>query len=222
MPLLALLAALVATAPLQRTVATRDGSRGYLLLKPAAKGPLPLVILLHGRGGSAMQALTEGPLAAWKDISARAGVLVAALAGLRGSDGKQEGNDCRGAAVLPTADDVAFAAAAIDDLIRRDGADARRVYVMGMSNGAVMTLRLALELTPAPAAIAAVCGLLADGGHCAMRPRPVPALVIAGTDDPLVPWAGGKMGTARKDRGAVRSAEATAAFFVAANGLSGT
>ena len=208
-------------APLPGSVTTKDGARTFLLLKPAAKGPRPLVVLLHGHGGSAEQALTRGPLAAWADISAREGVIVAALDGVKGPDGKRGWNDCRsGAAGNPATDDVAFVKAVIQQLEGTAGADPARVYLMGMSNGAMLTLRLAQQLDPAPAAFCAVCGLMADGGACgAPAPRPIPALLIEGTADPLVPYAGGQVHFLRKQRGAVISAERTVAYWREAAGL---
>ncbi|HUJ27911.1 MAG TPA: PHB depolymerase family esterase [Myxococcales bacterium] len=214
-----LLVAALLAAPVERTIATPDGERRYLLVKPAATGPLPLVVVLHGHGGNARLALTRSPLAAWAIISARDGVLVAAPVGTRGPDGRQGWNDCRDAPrQLPHSDDVGFVRAVIDALVRDDGADPSRVYVMGMSNGAMMALRLAVQLDPPPAAVAAACGLLADGGQCAPPARPIPALLIEGTKDPLVSWEGGALG---KNRGVVLSATRTAEAFVAAAGLAG-
>lgn len=220
-PFLLPLALAGAAVPVSQTVPTKEGPRHYLLLQPPAPGLRPLVILLHGHGGSAKQALTGGPLAAWADISAREGVIVAALDGVRGPDGQPGWNDCRAdAAGNPGTDDVAFAAAVIARLEREAHADPARVYVMGMSNGAMMTLRLALELDPAPAAFCAVCGLMADSGACGgAPPRPVPALLIDGTADPLVPFEGGQVHFFKKPRGGVLSAERTVAYWRAADGV---
>jgi polyhydroxybutyrate depolymerase len=214
---------MMAAAPIPQSIQTVDGTRTYLLLQPAALGPRPLVILLHGHMGSAKQALTQGPLAAWKDISAREGVLVAALDGVKGPDGHTGWNDCRGdASGNPKTDDVAFVKAVIERLAREAHADPKRVYLMGISNGAMMALRLALQLDPAPAAFCAVCGLMAADGACgAPATRPIPALLVDGTEDPLVPFGGGQVHFFKKRRGAVIGAEETVAFWRAADGLAG-
>lgn len=211
----------MAASPVPQSVQTPDGPRAYLLLKPEVAGPLPLVVLLHGHGGSAKQALTAGPLAAWTAISAREGVMVASLDGVKGPDGRQGWNDCRGdASGNPGTDDVAFVKAVIRRLERESGADPRRVYIMGMSNGAMMTLRLALQLDPAPAAFCAVCGLMSLDGPCGGSPaRAVPALLIEGTADPLVPFEGGQVRFLKKQRGAVVGADRTVAFWRSADGL---
>ena len=214
---------MVAAAPIPQSIQTADGTRTYLLLQPAAPGPRPLVILLHGHMGSAKQALTQGPLAAWTDISAREGVIVAALDGVKGPDGHSGWNDCRGdASGNPKTDDVAFVKAVVERLERESHADPKRVYLMGMSNGAMMTLRLGLQLDPAPAAFCAVCGLMTlDGGLCGgSSPRPISALLIEGTADPLVPFEGGQVHFYKKLRGGVVSAQQTVDFWRKADGLS--
>lgn len=213
---------LAAASPVPQSIQTSDGSRTYLLLRPSAAGPRPLVILLHGHMGSAKQAFTEGPLAAWNGISAREGVIVAALDGVKGPDGHSGWNDCRGdASGNPKTDDVAFVKAVVARLEREADADPKRVYIMGMSNGAMMTLRLALQLDPAPAAFCAVCGLMTlDGGLCGdAAPRPIPAMFVEGTADPLVPFEGGQVHFYKKLRGGVVSAQRTVDFWRKAEGL---
>ena len=213
---------LAAASPVPQSIQTTDGTRTYLLLQPAASGPRPLVILLQGHMGSAKQAFTQGPLAAWNAISAREGVIVAALDGVKGPDGHTGWNDCRGdASGNPKTDDVAFVKAVVERLVREAHADPKRVYLMGMSNGAMMTLRLGLQLDPAPAAFCAVCGLMTlDGGPCGgSAPRSVPALLIEGTADPLVPFEGGQVHFFKKMRGGVVSAQRTVGFWRKADGL---
>ena len=212
---------MMAAAPIPQSIQTVDGARNYLLVAPKAEGLRPLVVLLHGHGGSAKQALTTGPLAAWNDISARDGVIVASLDGVKGPDGQRGWDDCRSdAAGNPKTDDVAFVKAVVERLVRESHADPHRVYLMGMSNGAMMTLRLALQLEPAPAAFCAVCGLMSEGKPCGGAGRPISALLIDGTADPLVPFTGGQVHFYRKLRGGVLSADQTVAFWRAADGLS--
>lgn len=213
---------MMAAAPIPQCIQTADGARTYLLLQPDASGPRPLVILLHGHMGSAKQAFTQGPLAAWNAISAREGVIVAALDGVKGPDGHTGWNDCRGdASGNPKTDDVGFVQAVVERLVREAHADPKRVYLMGMSNGAMMTLRLALQLEPVPAAFCAVCGLMTlDGGLCGhSSPRPIPALLIEGTADPLVPFGGGQVHFFKKLRGGVASAQQTVDFWRKADGV---
>jgi len=228
-----LLATLLATSPvpaaepaLQR-IEISGAQLEYLLVAPdrSPGAARPLVLVLHGHLGTAANALGGGrvpsPLSAWLDIAERDNVLVAALQGLKGSDNRTGWHDCRSDADNnPQVDDVAFASRVAKKLLDDGRADAKRIYVMGMSNGAIMTLRLALEMQPAPAAVAAVAGTMAAKSECTGAPRPVSVLLIHGTQDPLVPYTGGGVGLGeRRDRGSVLSVAATRDFWLHADGL---
>ena len=210
------------------SVRTRDGRRDYRLAVPDPRpaGPLPLVLLLHGHGGSAASALGGGlrpsPLAAWLAIADREQVLVAALQGATGADGQPGWNDCRSDLPgAPRTDDVAFARAAVTQLESRHAVDASRVYAMGMSNGAMMCFRLALELEPPLAGFAAVSGSMAARSQCGAPRHPVAALVIAGTADPLVPYGGGMVHFGRRERGSVIGVEDAVRAWTRADGVAG-
>ena len=190
-----------AATPEQRSIDVAGQQREYLLVAPDAERPgaRPLVLVLHGHLGTAANALGSGvapsPLSAWLDIAQRENVLVAALQGLKGTDRRTGWHDCRADATdNPRVDDVAFASGVARQLVTERRADPRRLYVMGMSNGAMMTLRLALEMNPAPVAVAAVAGTMAQHSDCAATARPVSVLLIHGTEDPLVPYQGGGVG----------------------------
>ncbi len=230
-PLLALLAALPCSGATPELEHIEAGGvrREYLLVarEISGLGARPLVLVLHGHLGTAANALGGGrvpsPLSAWLDVAERENVLVAALQGLKGSDNRTGWHDCRSDADNnPQTDDVAFASRVAKKLVDDGRADAKRIYVMGMSNGAIMTLRLALEMQPAPAAVAAVAGTMAAKSGCTGAPRPVSVLLIHGTQDPLVPYAGGGVGFGeRRDRGSVMSVAATRDFWLHADGLEG-
>jgi len=156
----------------------------------------PLVILLHGHSGSAMQLLGQrhstAPLSPWLAIADRDGVLLAAPEGAKGDDDKQGWNDCRADAVgNPRTDDVALVREIIDQAVSRYHADPTRLYVMGMSNGGFMAFRLATEMPEKFAAAAAVSASMPAQSQCAAPSRPLSLMVIAGDADPLVPFAGG-------------------------------
>ena len=71
------------------------------------------------------------------------------------------------------------------------GASVARVYVTGMSNGAMMAHRLGRELSTKLAAIAPVVGAV-FGDEPAPR-APVPAFIIVGAEDENVPPGGGPL-----------------------------
>jgi polyhydroxybutyrate depolymerase len=223
-----LLAVVGRAADLQTRTLDVDGeAREYLVASSAQKReePRPLVLVLHGHLGTAKNALGGGPrpspLSAWLDIVDRERIVVAALQGLKGSDNRTGWHDCRSDALENTrADDVAFASAVVDALVAAGRADVHRLYVMGMSNGAMMSYRLALEMHPAPAAIAAASGAMAAHSDCRAASSPVSVLILAGTDDPLVPYAGGRVGfSGRVQSGEVIGAAATRDFWLQADGL---
>ena len=209
------------------SIAVAGQRRDYILVRPDASrpDPRPIVVILHGHLGTAANALGSGispsPLSAWRDLADREGLLLVALQGLRGSDGHTGWNDCRqDAAGNPRSDDVAFASAVVQGLVDAGQADRRRIYVMGMSNGAMMSYRLAAEMKPAPAAIAAVSGTMAAHSQCGRPAQPVSVLLIAGTDDPLVPYAGGEVGFGKsKGRGLVMGAAATRDYWLQVDGI---
>lgn len=188
----------------------RDGlQRTYLLHTPAHLAPsAPLVIVLHGRlgNGSGMARLTH-----FNRLADSAGIVVAY------PDGYHRGwADGRGATAADQRhlDDVGFIGAVIDDISARRGIDRGRVYAAGLSNGGFFTLRLACDLGNRLAGIGVVAATLSDAlmGRC--QGHPLPAMVIDGTSDPLVPYLGGAMGK----RGQVQSAAATADFLARTNG----
>jgi polyhydroxybutyrate depolymerase len=207
-------------------VDTADGKRSLILAQPDAvsAGPHPLVLVLHGHGGTAENALGRGfrpsPLSAWLAIVDREDVIVAAMQGATDGDGKPGWNDCRGDAPgNPKTDDVGFARAVVQEVARRGLLDETRVYAMGMSNGAMMAQRLAIELDPPIAGFAAVAGTLGDRGPCGRPHHKVSALLINGDHDPLVPYDGGDVHFFDRKRGHVLSVEANVAFWLRADGI---
>jgi polyhydroxybutyrate depolymerase len=198
-----------------------EGARNVIFVIPESKDtvPHPLVILLHGHSGSAAQLLGQqrsaAPLSRWINIADRDGVLLAAPDGAKGNDDKQGWNDCRSDAESnPRTDDVALIRAIIDHAIERYHADPARIYAMGMSNGAMMTFRLATELPERFAALAAVSGSMAAKSQCAPAVKPVSLLVIAGDADPLVPFAGGDVRIfSARSRGSVLGIEKAVDFW---------
>jgi len=89
-------------------------------------------------------------------------------------------------------DDVGFISALIDYLVKTLNVDPNNFYVTGMSNGAMMTHRLALELTDKITAVATVAGNIPEDQLQSGTPkRAIPVLIISGTDDPMMPWDGG-------------------------------
>lgn len=173
------------------------GERREFLLRvppPGRKGKLPLVLALHGGGGNA-----EGfvPSTGLNAAAAEKGFLLAYPQGtgprLLGKRFRTwNAGRCCGSAMKEKIDDVGFLVALIDHLVARAEADPKRVYVTGLSNGAMMSYRLACERADRIAAIAPVA---AQGAYTGCQPsRPVPTMHFHGTADPCAPYGGGKQG----------------------------
>ena len=169
--------------------------------------PLPVVVALHGGGGTGarMHQLTGLDATAEKY-----GFFLVYPEGVdkNWNDGRVDVHTTAHRDEVP---DVDFVRTILDDLKRTYLVDEARVYATGMSNGAMMSTRLACELGDRFAAIALVAGAMPRSvqPECAPK-RPVSVMLIAGTEDPIVPFAGGEIKfRGFSSRGMVIGAEAT-------------
>ncbi|HEY3494092.1 MAG TPA: PHB depolymerase family esterase [Polyangiaceae bacterium] len=152
---------------------------------------LPLVVFLHGLGSSAAEMLHALPLAR---LGEEERVHVIAPDGSFDSRGRRFWNagpaccdfDRRGP------DDVGRIAALIEGWAARPDVDPRRVYVIGVSNGAFLAHRLACERGEPLAALAAFSGALSGGGECP-EARGLGVLMIHGDADAAVRYEGGRV-----------------------------
>ena len=92
-------------------------------------------------------------------------------------------------AVINNVDDVGFVRALISKLAESIPIDRRRIYATGLSNGAMMSHRLAAEAGDLIAAVAPVAGGMVVPGM--KSTRPVPVMHIHSVDDPRALYAGG-------------------------------
>ena len=122
-------------------------------------------------------------------------------------------------------DDVGFLVALADKLIGDIGVDRKRVFATGVSAGGFMSLRLALEAPSRFRAVAAVSASVPapDNFKCKTAGPGASVMIMNGTKDPLVPFAGGEvnlLGLFYKT-GNVRSARDSAQFFADLNNIAG-
>lgn len=197
-----------------------DQTRRWTVVVPERPdGTLPagLVVVLHGVGGrgSDMRAAGFEPLAAGH-------VVVAYPDGLGGAwnDGRPGADPVVGAGV----DDVRFLRLLIRETVARTGADPSRVAVVGFSNGAIMAGRMACDAADAVAAVAMIGGSGGQGFEQTCRPaRPVAVMLVAGSNDRTVPYAGGRVADwGTKKRGYVAGVDDFAAFWRASDGCAAT
>lgn len=148
-----------------------------------------LLIVLHGVGGRGASMRNFG----FDALAAPAGAVTVYPDGVGGywNDGRP-GMDPTPAPTF--ADEVLFITAMIDEMVARAGVDPKRVAIAGFSNGAIMASRAACELSERIQALAAVGGTAgADFAQVCQPKQPVSVLVVAGTNDPIVPFNGGQV-----------------------------
>lgn len=195
----------------RKTVVVAGVNRSWLLHVPASYSgtrPVPVVLLLHGGGGRA--AGIERSTGGFSALADRHGFIAVYPDSRRGhwDDGRETVTD-------PT-DDVAFIDELLGALAAEYRVDARRVYAAGISNGGMMSMRLACELSGRFAAIATVGANMPAALAATCRPsRAVPLVMFSGTADPLMPYGGGRV--AGPVGGVVLSAPETAAFWARRN-----
>lgn len=149
--------------------------------------PAPVVLVLHG-------ALMNGPIMEWFcGVSKKADEagFIAVYPDGTGPGGKLytwNAGSFPGKLNPKAADDVAFIGKLLDELPQLLPVDRKRIYLSGMSNGAMMAYRLAVELPNRFAAVCAISGTLAL--EDAEPKTPMPILHMHGTKDGLVPFDG--------------------------------
>lgn len=192
--------------------------------RPRGGAPLPVVLVLHGGGGSSQNAET---MTGFTRLVERERILVVYPEGTSGSARMPlhtwNAGHCCAQAMKRNVDDVGFIAALLDTLAARYEVDPSRIYATGMSNGAMMSHRLGRELAPRFAAIAPVVGALF--GDEVKPPPGVSALMINGLLDESVPAEGGPPGgraASQWDGTPALPNLGQASFWAAANGCSAT
>jgi polyhydroxybutyrate depolymerase len=216
-----------AVAGTAETVALDHGGRDrryHLHLPPNAQAKaqagLPLLLVLHGGGGSGEQVRETTGLA---ELGVRAGFVVAFPDGtgpLKSRLLTWNSGDIAVYAAEHGVDDVGFLRAVVLDVQRRVAIDPQRVWATGHSNGGMMCHRLAREAADVFAGIAVVAGAMDFTAVDAADP--IAALLVHGTADEHVRIDGGRpragVGRAADRRDA--ALQAAVDYYVARNALS--
>nr|WP_315219086.1 PHB depolymerase family esterase [uncultured Duganella sp.] len=171
----------------ETTLTFGGGRRSYLVLDASrGRAPAPLVLLLHGGGGSGATMIAR-----WQAKAAAEGLILVAPNGIgrRPGSGTWNAGYCCGQAMTSGSADVRFVAAVMDDVIRTARVDSGRVYVAGLSNGAMLAHRVAIAYPQRLAGVAVVAGAL-FGDEPAPR-TPVAILIMHGMKDQVVGFDGG-------------------------------
>lgn len=183
----------------------------------AKSGKRPLVLVLHGGGGRADKfAVMTGDKTSFTALADKEDLLVVFPQGY-----KKHWNDGREVDHIETQskglDDVSFISEIIDEMVKTRGADPRRVYATGPSNGGFMSNRLACDLSDKVAAVGIVIAQMSVNMKDRCNPKaPVSVLIMNGTEDPLVPFDGGHVRLSKrgKSRGEIISTADTFDFWL--------
>lgn len=205
---------MIAVAALALTLHLSSGGldRTYRVYRPSsiAQGArVPLVVVLHGGYGSGAQAERAY---GWDQQAERGRFLVAYPDGYRRS---WNAGMCCGPAKSRKVDDVGFITGVVRQIERTQNADPNRVYITGMSNGAMMAYRLACDAPFPIAGIGSVAGTL-DMEAC-VHPQRTKIVEIHGLTDAHVPFNGG-VGINHPQPQAFPSVEDTLVVWRRANG----
>ncbi len=173
---------------------THDGlERSYILYIPASinwSRPVPIVFVFHGGTGNAESAIR---MSGFNGVADQNGFIVVYPNGTgRLSDNKLltwNGGTCCAYAQENNVDDVGFVRAIVADLQPLVNIDPKRIYATGMSNGGILSQRLACEAADLFAAIAPVSGTL-NFSPCNPS-QPISVIEFHGTADQKIPYSGG-------------------------------
>jgi polyhydroxybutyrate depolymerase len=181
------------------TIAVGARQRLFAVDGPASPGPHPTIFILHGANGTVRE-LSELPA-----LARAAGVVTVIPQGIGGRwnfflPGRESDVDKTFFGRLGgLPDDEAFLRAVAADLVARRIADPRRMFMVGLSLGGVMALRMVCADATLFSGMAFLIAGMEESTGATCRPaKPLPVLMVRGTADRTIPDAGGL--TVRGDR----------------------
>ncbi|MCP5495482.1 MAG: prolyl oligopeptidase family serine peptidase [Leptospiraceae bacterium] len=175
----------------------------------------PLIFGLHGGGGTGEH---FNKLTTSNYMADKYGVVMVYPDGWKKhwNDGRSKGDT--------SINDVGFLDLIVNKMVQNYSIDKTRVYSMGISNGGLMSFRLACERSNTFTAMASVVALMGEELSENCKPnQPVSVYLLPGTDDPLIPYQGGDITGpfGKKKLGEVLSAKNTLLFWSKLNGCYG-
>lgn len=166
-------------------------TRKYLLHVPSVyekSKPTPLILAFHGGMGTA-EIMAENY--DWIPKSDKEGFIVAFPNGVSklpsGKFATWNAGNCCGYAVESNSDDVGFVKAMIEDI--KNKINVGKIFATGMSNGGMISYRLACEMSDTLTAIVGVSGT--DNYNGCVPEKPISIMHIHGLKDDHVLFNGG-------------------------------
>jgi polyhydroxybutyrate depolymerase len=158
--------------------------------------PFPLVIVLHGAFSSGKQ---MEQFSKWSSLAEQENFIVVYPEGIGLFGFLQHWNagHCCGRAADKQWDDIHFIESLINVMTATYSIDTSKIYMVGHSNGGMMTYRFATERPELISKTAVFAGTVwsetGKNGDMSVPPAkgPVPMLIMHGTDDDVIPFHGG-------------------------------
>ena len=150
-------------APETLSVKAGKAERELILNAPAStRRPVPVVLVFHGGGGGADWMAAKSRTLTRTFTEAGYAVVYTDGSSRRNGDKLRTWNagHCCAYAQRRKIDEAAYINAAVDLLDQRIGIDRSRIFLVGHSNGAMLTYRVAGQMKDAPRAIAPVSGAI--------------------------------------------------------------
>lgn len=200
---------------LQRHTLSHDGqNRLYLSYVPsdgnALRGLRPLVVVLHGGGGTARQ-ISRGTKRVFDQWADRRGFFVVYPNAI--DKMWDTGGGFISGTLSPRRDDLGFLERVIDEMAARHPIDTSRVFATGISRGGHASFMLACRSSKVRAIAVVAMNLPKQLTADCTGTRATGLLLINGTEDPIVPYDGGRIVALRKPRDFVEPVERTLAIF---------
>ena len=146
----------------------------------------PLVVVFHGAGSTGIDMMSHTGL---KELAAKNGYIIAFPDGIEQGWGylNKEDQDSRDVYT----EDWNFFAALVDDVAAHASVDAKRVYVIGLSNGGSLAYRIMCEQADRVAGVVVLASTLSTyTADSCVGTAPVPLMMVLGTGDRTFPFGG--------------------------------
>jgi polyhydroxybutyrate depolymerase len=188
--------------------------------KPVNQKRSNLVFVMHGSGGDGIGMMKSTTRLEQKAASENLLLVY--------PDGYQRyWNECRKAATsranIENINENAFFEGMIKYFQDKCGINHKKVFAIGTSGGGHMAYKLALTMPEKVKAVTAIIANLPDTNNfdCAELKKPVPVMIINGTEDPLNLYNGGMMISGNVTFGYVRSTDRTFKYWSDLAGYTG-
>ena len=199
----------------EKTIDVNGQERSYIITTPKTdnfKKPYPAIFVLHGGAGTAEKIRRQYLI---EEEAHKLGFTTIFPQGLNHSwnDGRPDSARIRRTGEQPVGD-IDFFRVLIDKLVKDGTIRKDAIFFTGVSNGGMMSMRVACEMSDIVRAIAPIVANMPFelGGKCDPE-QPISVMIINGTDDKLIPRLGGYV-MGKKDRGRVWSIADTMDFWL--------